>query len=73
MFDEPTDYFEFQARQEVEAKTGSKRHSDQLSAAGTLPGSMKDNKILYSNKTRPKRTKSQEHLPTYKRTKSPTS
>ena len=29
----------------------------------------KDNKILYSNKTKPKRTKSQEHLPTHKRNK----
>ena len=38
-----------------------------------VTGAMKDNRILYSHKTKPQRTKSQEHLPTYKRTKSPTS
>ena len=39
---------------------------------GSVAHSIKDNKILYSDKTKPKRTKSQEHLPTWKRAKSPT-
>ena len=55
------------------SRRGGKRDSDLMSTASGISNSMKDNKILYSNKTRPKRTKSQEHLPTYKRTKSPSS
>ena len=50
---------------EPPAATASYRHK-----ASTLSTSAyKDNKILYSNKTKPKRTKSQEHLPTHKKSK----
>lgn len=55
--------------------TNSSRHPsrDSVSSSGaTYNKHVKDNKILYSTKTKPQRTKSQEHLPTWKqRAKSP--